>query len=166
MSNPSPEPIKTIARRRRRDAAIGGGPCLLCDAIGYEVVLGSEVRDLVETGKSGAGDPSEGSVRDQIRLVVEAHHLDGRGLDEVLTVPLCRNCHAAVHALLRDVGIDLRRVELPTPLHRTLARRRTEAIFFRQLAESRSREADELAAFIDRLDAKIPAWRAVTTSPR
>jgi hypothetical protein len=160
VSDLFPEPMKTLARRVKREA-LGMDSCLLCGAVGFEVIVPISVGLLTAVPQFDSSADEPGSFRDQIRLSLEDHHLFGRDLDPDLTVPLCRNCHAAVHALLRDVGVDFRRLEMPTVLHRVLAMLRILAAFFQQLATSLSHEADRLALLIGRLDLELPDWRRV-----
>jgi hypothetical protein len=164
VSDLFPEPMKTLARRTKREE-LGMDICLLCGAVGFEVIVPIAVSLLTAAAASESAVDEPGSFREQIRLSLEYHHLFGRELDPGLTVPLCRNCHAAVHALLRDLGIDFRRLEAPTVLHRVLAMLRILAAFFQQLAVSLSREADRLALLIGRLDVALPDWRVAAEMP-
>lgn len=70
-------------------------------------------------------DPSEGEARAcgfcgfqvpeglRVSALLELHHIAGRNHDAHSVVPLCLNCHAKVHEVLRDVGVDLRRQSDP-----------------------------------------------------
>ena len=88
---------------------------------------------------------------------LECHHVMGRAHQRDLTAPLCRNCHAkATEEQLRE-ETPLRATEnLPERLAAILG---ALAAFFRFLADSLDRLAEQLKAFIGSLDARCPGWR-------
>ena len=90
------EPVKTAARRRRRDTRLGDGPrtCILCGHADLE-----NLTHVTADWLTGHGTP---------RALLEEHHLVGKHHDAALTVPLCRNCHGNATERLAAAGVTMR----------------------------------------------------------
>jgi hypothetical protein len=93
------------------------------------------------------------------RTLLEQHHVVGEANADGLTVPLCRNCHAVETERLRDHGVELERDRGRSLPEVILSILRALASFFRSLAESFDRWADQVADFVTALDLRCPGWR-------
>jgi hypothetical protein len=78
------------------------------------------------------------------RKLLPEHHVCGRNHDPNLVVFACLNCHAVMHELLTDAGIELQAVT--DPIMRVAIMLRAEAVHFEMLASSKRRQA----ALLDR----------------
>jgi hypothetical protein len=85
-------------------------------------------------------------------LCFEEHHLLGKKNDPHLIIELCQYHHASIHDQMLDEGIDLR-VQL-NPVMRQAMKLKAEAVFFRNFAEAKERQAETLLKYLEREDAK------------
>jgi hypothetical protein len=67
------------------------------------------------------------------------HHVLGQNHDPDLSVIACLNCHAVMHELLADAGIELQ--PITDPVMRVATMLRAEALHFEMLASSKRRQA-------------------------
>jgi hypothetical protein len=79
------------------------------------------------------------ALRQVSRKFLPEHHVFGRKHDPDLVVFACLNCHAVMHELLSDAGIELR--EVPEPVMQVATMLRAEAVHFEMLANSKRRQA-------------------------
>ena len=93
----------------------------------------------------------------EARRIIEQHHVVGRANDPELTIPLCLICHAKATEQLRSVGASMRPSR--TFLEKLIAILKALGAFLKELGERFVRWANELAACVQALDAKYPAWR-------
>ena len=70
------------------------------------------------------------------------HHVLGRHHDPDSVVFVCLNCHAVLHELFSDAGVELQPVS--DPVMRVAAMLRAEAVHFEMLANSKRKQADLL----------------------
>lgn len=156
-----PEPIRNAARATRRSAKFSfDACCLLCGTREPKVLVRATRSDLVDA--TDHAQPGGDTLRSKLRLVLEEHHLLERAVDRSVTVPLCRNCHALVHELLRDRGIDFKAEHLDgTLLHVVQTVLRVLATFHELLASFLASLADRLPTLIGGLDRGFPDWRAL-----
>src|SRR5215469_2837211 len=73
------------------------------------------------------------------RKLLPEHHVLGRKHDPNLFVIVCLNCHAVVHEMLADTGVDLR--PQSDPVKRVAAMLRAEAVHFEMLANAKRQQA-------------------------
>ena len=73
------------------------------------------------------------------RKSLPEHHVLGRNHDPDLVVFACLNCHAVMHEMLSDAGVELEPVL--DPVERVATMLRAEAVHFEMLAESKWRQA-------------------------
>lgn len=131
---PTPDPIRTDARRTRRARRIGpDAACARCGLATPETLIAAD------------------------RSILEAHHVCGRANDSGLTVPLCRNCHAVATEGQRAAGATF--AAPPTVLHQIAAALASFFAFLADLAERGMAWAGALASLSTELDAAYPAWR-------
>jgi hypothetical protein len=130
-----PDPIKNDRRRARRQAALpADARCLLCPESAPEALL------MVD------------------RSLLEAHHPLGEGIAPELTVPLCRNCHAAQTEAQLAVGVELHRSE--RSLLATVASVACAlGVFLQALAERLLAWAQQLRQLESTLDQRFASWR-------
>ena len=135
-----PDPILNEVRRARRARRLpADAACALC----------------------GETDPAAlrmESMRRSTLKLLQAHHPLGEANDEEVTVTLCLTCHAKATAAQLDVAA-LPSGRAPTYLERHVLGMRSLAAFFRQLADSFQRRADEGAGMVKSLDEHLPSWR-------
>jgi hypothetical protein len=130
-----PNPIRTDARRARRERTLGpGAACALC----------------------GYANP-DGLLRVKCSLL-EAHHVCARANDPELTVVLCRNCHAEVTEGQRAAGVSFGAP--PTVLHQFVAALASLAVFLLDLGQRLAAWSEALAALVPKLDLALPEWRS------
>jgi len=79
------------------------------------------------------------ALRQVSRKFLPEHHVLGRKHDPDLVIFACLNCHAEMHELLSDAGVELR--EVPDPIRRVVMMLRAEAVHFEMLADSKRRQA-------------------------
>ncbi len=127
-------PAKNMARAAQRERRLGpDAACIICG------VKTPEALTLVK------------------KTMLEAHHVAGQAHDDVLTVPLCLNCHRVVTEGQMRAGVAFAPQEtLPERLLQWL---RSIADFLRNLSASVERFAAWLCAFIAGLDRDYPDWR-------
>lgn len=89
--------------------------------------------------------------------IIQQHHVVGRANDPELTIPLCLNHHSLATEQLWRVGASMR--PAGTLLDKLTAILKALGAFFKQLGERLIKWASELAAFVQALDVKYPAWR-------
>lgn len=135
---PSPDPIRTDARRTRR--ACRFGPDAAC-------------------ARCGLTTPETLTAVD--RSILEAHHVCGRANDG-LTVPVCRNCHAVLTEGQRAAGATF--AAPPTVLHQIAAALASFFAFLADLAERGMAWAGALSALSAELDDAYPAWRSLPSA--
>jgi hypothetical protein len=130
-----PDPIKNDRRRARRQAALPADACcVLCPESAPEALL------MVE------------------RSLLEAHHPLGEGIAPELTVPLCRNCHAAQTEAQLAVGVEFHRSE--RSLLATVASVACAlGVFLQALAERLLAWAQQLRQLESTLDQRFAGWR-------
>jgi hypothetical protein len=73
------------------------------------------------------------------RKFLRQHHVFGRNHDPDLVVFVCLNCHAVMHELLSNAGVDLQPVS--DPVMRVATMLRAEAVHFERLASSKRKQA-------------------------
>lgn len=152
------EPMKNRSRHRRRSAGLPADLCLLCAHSAPERIRKVSLAELVEATLD-AEEPS--GVRSQLRARLQEHHLLGGDLAPDLVVPLCACCHANLHELLRDRGIDFRQDSSRSVLHVLEIVLRILAFVHAQLAQVLEALADRIAALIRALDSEFAGWRAL-----
>jgi hypothetical protein len=139
---PDPDPIQNEVRRRRKARPLPpDAACALC----------------------GETDPAalrKTTVRRSTLQLLQAHHPLGEANDQEVEVVLCRNCHAKATAAQQDAGA-LPAGRAPTCLERFVLAMRSLAAFFRQLADSFQRWADQVADVVRSLDEHLPSWRGL-----
>ena len=136
---PSPDPIRTDARRARRARRFGpGAACARCGLATPEALIAAD------------------------RSILEAHHACGRANDGGLTVPVCRNCHAELTEGQRAAGATF--AAPPTVLHQIAAALASFFAFLADLAERGAAWASALAALSTELDGAYPAWRSLPSA--
>jgi hypothetical protein len=130
-----PDPIKNDRRRARRQAALPADACcVLCPESAPEALM------MVD------------------RSLLEAHHPLGEGIAPELTVPLCRNCHAAQTEAQTAVGVELRRNE--RSLLGTIASVACAlGVFLQALAERLLAWGQQLVELESALDRNFADWR-------
>ena len=153
-----PEPMKNAARRAKSKRTFDPTDCCLLCGIG-EVLVSTDPSQLEAIATTTATTP--GSFRQRARVVLEEHHLLGRKVDEEFTVPLCRNCHAKLHACLLDIGIDFYDDSSRTALGLVSSVLRILAWFHSQLAHILYWLADRLDALEAALDGYGSGWRGL-----
>ena len=130
------DPIGDDVRKLRRERRLGAGAvCVLC------------------------GEENRAKLRRAGRSLLEAHHPGGVANDALLTVILCRNCHAQLTEAGRDSGVELGHSDDRHPLERLEAVLRGLADFDELRAGRERAWADEVAAEVTRLDRDFPDWR-------
>ena len=139
---PDPDPIQNEVRRKRRARRLPpDAACVLC----------------------GESDPAvlrmESVPRSTLKLL-QVHHPLGEANDQEVEVVVCCNCHAKATAAQQDVGA-LPAGRAPTCLERLVLAMRSLAAFFRQLADSFQRWADQVLAVVRSLDEHLPTWRSL-----
>src|SRR5215472_7780554 len=67
------------------------------------------------------------------------HHVFGRNHDPDSVVFVCLNCHAVMHELLSNAGVELK--SLADPVLRVATMLRAEAVHFEMLASSKRKQA-------------------------
>lgn len=118
-----PDPVANDRRAAARRRKLGAGAaCALC----------------------GTSDP--------FALVLHEHHVSLAGNDPMAVCVLCLNCHAIVQERLRRIGIVEWEPSPTNPLERVSDKLLSEADFLRALADSRERDARELATMARRLE--------------
>ena len=136
---PSPDPIRTDARRANRARVLGPGTaCARCGLATPETLIAAD------------------------RSILEAHHACGRANDGGLTVPVCRNCHAELTEGQRAAGAAFAAPR--TVLHQIAAALASFFAFLADLAERGMAWASALAALSAELDVAYPAWRSLPTA--
>ena len=130
----TPDPIKSDARRARRERRFGpDAACARCGVSTPETLVAAR------------------------RTILEAHHACGRANDDALTVPVCRNCHAILTEGQRAAGADFARP--PTVLHQIAAALASFFAFLHDLCERGMAWAGALSNLTAELDASFPTWR-------
>jgi hypothetical protein len=126
----TPDPAGDDLRLSRRVAKLGrGAACAIC----------------------GESDP--------FALVLHDHHVALEGNDPVTVCTLCLNDHAIAHERLRRRGVIEWEPAGRGFLERQVMKFCALADFHRLLADGWDRDAQELAAFIEWLDARNVPWR-------
>jgi len=137
-----PDPIQNEVRRRKRARPLPpDAACALCGETDPTVLLKT-------------------TARRSTRKLLQAHHPLGEANDQEVEVVVCCNCHAKATAAQQDVGA-LPAGRAPTCLERLALAMRSLAAFFRQLADSFQRWADEVAGVVRSLDEHLPPWRGL-----
>jgi hypothetical protein len=133
------DPIKTAARRARREQRLGSdAACTLCGLTTPDALI---------------------AVR---RALLEVHHVCGRANDADLTVPVCRNCHAVLTEGQRASSVSL--TYPPTILHQVAAALASFFTFLHHIAERGMAWSDALSRLITELDSAFPAWRELPSA--
>lgn len=96
---------------------------------------------------------------EKTRHFVEEHHALGRRFAPDVVVTLCLICHRLAGDEMLDEGWTAR--PSPNPVVTTDLVFRALAAFLRLLAEACAKYAQRLTDAIARLDAALPAWRAI-----
>jgi hypothetical protein len=126
----APDPAGDDLRLSRRLAKLGrGAACAIC----------------------GESDP--------FALVLHDHHVALEANDPTTTCTMCLNDHAIAQERLRRLGVVEWEPAALGFLERWAAKLRATADFHRLLADSWDRDAQELSAFVDWLDAEGVRWR-------
>jgi hypothetical protein len=73
------------------------------------------------------------------RKLLSEHHVFGRNHDPDSVVVACLNCHAVMHELLSDAGVELQAIS--DPLMRVATMLRAEAVHLEMLARSKRKQA-------------------------
>lgn len=149
------DPLKNIRRdTRRSDRLPANAVCLFCGTTEPSKLTTMTAERLLDLP---AGPPNR--FRAHVRSVlIEGHHLFPRGVERDTIIPLCKNCHAKIHELLRDVGMDFAQPEDWTLLHVVHAILRVLAALHQQLSQVLSALADRVWALIEGLDASFEGW--------
>ena len=82
------------------------------------------------------------ALRQFTRKFLPEHHVFGRHHDPDSVVFVCLNCHAVVHELFSDAGVESRPVS--DPVTRVATMLRAEAVHFEMLANGKRKQADLL----------------------
>lgn len=73
-------------------------------------------------------------------MCFEGHHPLGENHETQLIIDLCKYHHSLIHDQMLDAGVDLRFEQ--NPVRRQAMMLKAEAVFFRDFAESKDRQAD------------------------
>jgi hypothetical protein len=131
---PNLDPIGSEMRRQRREDTFGAhASCALCGIANLDVLTPAP------------------------RSFLESHHAVGRANDNGLTLPLCRNCHAAVTEGYRNAGVSLGLP--PTFLHKLVAVLRALGSFLTTVGQRLATWAEALIRLMVRFDETLPEWR-------
>ena len=138
------KPVQDAVRRTKQKRRVGEhAVCVLCRRAEPEALKRVALSELNGT----------------TRRLVEQHHVVGKRNDATLTVPICLSCHAVATEQLRSVAASMQQPR--TLLEKLIAILKALGVFFKQLGESCLKWAAELAAFVQSLDARFPAWRTM-----
>ena len=96
---------------------------------------------------------------DPFALVLHDHHVALEANDPETTCRLCLNDHAIAHERLRRIGVVEWEIAAPSFLERQVMKFHALADFHRLLADGWDRDAQDLAAFVEWLDAAAVPWR-------
>ncbi|MGO9964837.1 MAG: hypothetical protein ACLPUG_15610 [Acidimicrobiales bacterium] len=96
---------------------------------------------------------------DPFALVLHDHHVALEANDPVTVCRLCLNHHVIAHERLRRVGVVEWEPAAVGFLDRQVMKFRALADFHRLLADGWDRDAQDLAAFVEWLDAVGVCWR-------
>jgi hypothetical protein len=130
----NPNHLKNLARRRKRRLRLpADAACLLCGQ--------REIPALI---------PTPGRL-------IQAHHLLGWEIAPDVTVPLCQTCHAIATAQLQDAGVDM--TSPPSALERAIHVLRALAVAFESICHLLAQLIQDLAFFLEQLQARHPDWR-------
>jgi hypothetical protein len=129
-----PDPIRTAARRAKRERAIGpDAACCIC----------------------GQAQPE--ALKHIRRSLLERHHVVGNANDNSLTAVVCLTHHAILTERLERRGVSMGE---PRDLLQMLVMIfRALADFFHLLADALLRWADDVTRLIEAQDAAFPTWR-------
>jgi hypothetical protein len=78
----------------------------------------------------------------------EGHHALGENHDPHLIIHICEYHHNLIHDQMLDEGVDLRSEQ--HPVRRQAMMLKAEAVFFRNFAASKERQADALLKYLEK----------------
>jgi hypothetical protein len=116
----APNPVRSARRKTELHERLGSEDpvCFYC---GFAVVV---------------------ALRRFCRKCFEEHHPEGCNHDPNSTIFVCRNCHAVIHELLLDDGVNLKTIS--DPIGRVAAMLRAEAVHFEAMARTKRMQAEWL----------------------
>ncbi len=137
------DPVLTSVRQAKREQRLEHADhCAICGIRNIEVL-----RPLNAKSRKG---------RALRKGILERHHVCGRRNDPDLVIALCLNCHAIFTERQLQEGLDL--MAKNNILDRSIAQRRTFAVFLRDAATSVELDAEGLIKLKDWLDENHPSW--------
>ncbi len=90
---------------------------------------------------------AERSPRKVCPLCFEGHHALGENHDPYLIIEICEYHHTTIHDQMLDAAVDLRSQD--NPVIKQAMMLKSEAVFFRNFAESKERQAEALLKYLE-----------------